>query len=612
MENRYARRIEDIRNLMRSRNWDAVLISGSDPHGSEYIAPRWCQVAWVSGYDGEGEMVITPDHAGLWTDSRYFIQAERQLAGTGVELHKTRVPGAVPIPEWLAAQAARADDFVIALDGDCLPSASVDALAAACAREGCEFGDDAPVRVVNAPGLLDSLWTDRPSVPSTPIITIGTELTGESRRDRLGWLRDTLEEKGCDAMLITALDEIAWLLNVRASDIPCNPVCISYLVVTMEKTLWYVKKDDFARPDEETRDSFAELRADGVDILDYDEVGSSVSALFADGAVGRLLADPSTLNYSLLKILQDNPLVLGPSPVPLRKSVKNPTEIAGMRDAHVEDGIAMERFLYWLERSLALGDILTERDAADRLAAFRSEIPGCKSESFATISAYGPGAALPHYVTPEHHAPKLEPRGLYLCDSGGQYIFGTTDITRTIPLGPCTPLEREDYTLVLKGHIDLAMAVFPKGTAGCHLDVLARNPLWRNKRNFGHGTGHGVGFFLNVHEGPQDIRQNFNAQPLLPGMITSDEPGIYREGKHGVRHENLLLCTEAGTNDFGTWLRFETLTLCHIDTSAVLPELLTGDERDWLNAYNRRVYETLRRRLPEAVAVWLEQKTRPI
>ena len=634
MENRYARRIEDIRSIMRSRNWDAVVISGSDPHGSEYIAPRWHQVAWVSGYDGEGELVITLEHAGLWTDSRYFIQADRQLPGTGIELHKTRVPDAVPIPQWLAAQAARTNDFVIAVDGDCQPSAFVDALAAACAREGCDFGDDAPVRVVNAPGLLDGLWTDRPPVPVSPIITIGTELTGESRRDRIGWLRDELEAKGCDAMLITALDEIAWLLNVRASDIPYNPVCLSYLVVTMDKALWYVKKDNFTRPDEETRDSFDELRRDGVEILGYDEVSYSISALFEDGMVGRLYADPDTLNYSLFKILRDHGaaeadldfevlrddesearpggLVLGPSPVPLRKSVKNPTEIAGMRDALVEDGLAMERFLYWLDKSLAFGDILTERDAADRLTAFRAEVPGYKGDSFETISAYGPGAALPHYVTPERNAPKLEAHGLYLCDSGGQYVFGTTDITRTVPLGPCSALEKEDYTLVLKGHIDLAMAVFPKGTAGCQLDVLARNPLWQSKRNFGHGTGHGVGFFLNVHEGPQEFRQNFNPQPLLPGMITTDEPGIYREGRHGVRHESMLLCTEAGTNDFGTWLQFEVLTLCHIDTSAIVRDLLTQDEIDWLNAYNRRVFDTLRPRLPDAVATWLEQKTRPI
>ena len=612
MENRYARRIEDIRAILRSRNWDAVVISGSDPHGSEYIAPRWHQVAWVSGYDGEGELVITQDHAGLWTDSRYFIQAGRQLPGTGIELHKTRVPDAVSISGWLAAQAARADDFVVAVDGNAQPAAFLDDLAEACRREGCAVGDDGPVRVVNAPDLLDGLWKDRPAVPASPIFTLGTDLTGESRQDRIAWLRDALVEKGCDAMLLTALDEIAWLLNIRASDIPYNPVCLSYLLVTMDQVCWYVTKDDFARPDERTLASLAKLRADGIGIRDYAEVGASVAGLFADGSFGRLYADPSTLNYNLFKILEGNDLVLGPSPVPLRKAVKNPTEIAGMRKAHLEDGIAMERFLYWLEKGLAYGDILTERDAADRLEAFRAESPGYRGDSFETISAYGPGAALPHYVTPGRNAPRLEPRGLYLCDSGGQYLYGTTDITRTVPLGPCTPLEKEDYTLVLKGHIALAMAVFPKGTAGCHLDVLARLPLWQNKRNFGHGTGHGVGCFLNVHEGPQDIRQNYKAQPLLPGMVTSDEPGIYREGKHGVRHESLLLCTEAGTTDFGTWLRFENLTLCHIDTSILVRDLMTPAELDWLNAYNRKVFETLRPRLPAAVADWLEEKTRPV
>ena len=613
MENLYAARIEQIRTLMRARGWSAVVLSGSDPHGSEYIAPRWQQIAWVSGYDGEGALVITLDHAGLWTDTRYFIQAGRQLPGTGIELHKTRVPEQVLIPQWLAAQAAQAgDDYVIAVDGVSQSASSVAEILDACREVGCAVGDDAAVRVVNAPDLLDGLWTDRPGIPATPVMTLGAELTGESRQDRIAWLRDVLVEKGCDAMLLTALDEIAWLLNIRAADIPYNPVCISYLLVTMDEVCWYVRKDDFVRPDEETADSFEELRAEGIRIQGYDEVACDVAGMFEDGTIGRLYADPSSLNYNLCTILSDVAIQTGPSPVTLRKAVKNPTEIAGFRDAHLEDGVAMERFLYWLEKSLAFGDIVTERDAADKLGQYRAEIPGYKGDSFETISAYGPNAALPHYVTPAGDAPRLEPHGLYLCDSGGQYVFGTTDITRTVPLGPCTPLEREDYTLVLKGHIDLAMAVFPKGTAGCQLDVFARNPLWQSRRNFGHGTGHGVGFFLNVHEGPQDIRQNFNAQPLLPGMVTSDEPGIYREGRHGIRHENLILCVEDGTTDFGTWLRFEPLTLCHFDTSALVRELLTPDETEWLNEYNRRVYETFRPRLPEAVATWLEQKTRAI
>lgn len=611
MENLYAGRIERIRDMMRARGWNAVIIPGSDPHGSEYMAPRWHQVAWVSGYDGEGEIVITADHAGLWTDTRYFIQAAQQLPGTGIQLHKTRVPDQVLIPEWLAAQAAaQAEDFVIAVDGNCQTAASVEAICEACRQAGCEVGES--VRVVNAPDLLDTLWTDRPATPASPIITLGEELTGESRSERIAWLRNAIDQKGCDAMLLSALDEIAWLLNIRAADIPYNPVCMSYLLVSMDEVCWYVTKDDFAQPDEETLDSFDELRGEGIRILGYEEVTYAVAGLYEDGYIHRVYTDPASLNFNLRTILSDVGMVFGPSPIPLRKAVKNPVEIAGMRDAHLEDGIAMERFLYWLEESLTVGETVTERDAADKLGAFRAEIPGYKGDSFETISAYGPGAALPHYITPQQDAPSLEPHGLYLCDSGGQYIFGTTDITRTVPLGPCTPLECEDYTLVLKGHIDLAMAVFPRGTAGCQIDALARNPLWQRKRNFGHGTGHGIGFFLNVHEGPQDIRQNFNAQPLLPGMITSDEPGIYREGLHGIRHESLVLCTEAGDNDFGDWLRFEVLTLCHIDTGPIVRELMTADEIAWLNAYNRRVFETLRPRLSDDVALWLEQKTQPI
>jgi len=297
------------------------------------------------------------------------------------------------------------------------------------------------------------------------------------------------------------------------------------------------------------------------------------------------------------------------SPVALRKAVKNSVELDGMREAHLEDGLAMEQFLYWISQHVGQ---VNEWEAACELGRLRAAIPGYRGDSFETISAYGPSAALPHYITPKTGSALLEPRGLYLVDSGGQYLFGTTDITRMVPLGPCTPLEREDYTLVLKGHIGLAMAVFPRGTAGCQIDALAREPLWRHKRNFGHGTGHGVGFFLGVHEGPQDIRQNFNTQPLEPGMICSDEPGVYREGMHGIRHENLVLVRPVGDNEFGSFLGFETLTLCHFDTSCLEVSLLTSDEREWLNAYNQRVYNTLSSRLPAEVSAWLREKTLPV
>ena len=587
MENVFAQRVEAIRSLMRENGWDAVIQTGSDPHASEYPARRWKQVEWVSGFTGEaGDLCITLDHAGLWTDTRYFIQAVKQLAGTGIELHKMRVPEQVPIPQWLASRGF--EEPVVAVDGMCQTVAAVAGLKAA-------FGG--AVRVVSVPDMLSPLWTDRPAIPSTPIITLGEDLTGESRESKIHWLRIWMMRQEVDAIFLTALDEIVWLLNVRGSDVDYNPVVISYLLVTMDQVYWFVRKDAFGEPDEETLASFDELAADEITLCDYAEATAALST-FVDQDVDRIYVDPSTLNIHFRECLEESgyDVVEGISPVPLRKSIKNRVEIEGMREAHLEDGLAMEQFLYWLEGQAGQVD---EWEAACYLQSLRAKIPGYRGDSFETISAYGPGAALPHYVTPRTGAPVLEPRGLYLVDSGGQYLFGTTDITRTVPMGPCTALEKEDYTLVMKCHIDLSMAVFPVGTCGCHLDILARNPLWQTKRNFGHGTGHG-------------IRQNFNAYPYVPGIINTIEPGLYREGMHGVRHENVVLVREDGTNDFGTWYSFETLTLCHYDTSVLVRDLMTPDEIAWLNAYNERVYRTLSPRLPADIAAWLREKTRAI
>jgi Xaa-Pro aminopeptidase len=600
MENIFAQRVEALRALMRENGWDAVILTGSDPHASEYPARRWKQVEWVSGFTGEaGDLCITLDHAGLWTDTRYFIQAVKQLAGTGIELHKMRVPEQVPIPQWLASR--NFEEPVIAVDGLCQTVNAVAGLKAA-------LGGD--VRIVSVPDMLSPLWADRPEIPSTPIITLGEDLTGESREAKIHWLRKWMMRQDVDAVFLTALDEIAWLLNVRGSDVDYNPVVISYLLVTMDQVYWFVRKDSLSEPDEETLASFDELTADEITLCDYAEAAVALST-FVDQDVDRIYVDPSTLNIHFRECLDEcgYDVVEGLSPVPLRKSVKNRVEIEGMREAHLEDGLAMEQFLYWLEGQVGRVD---EWEAACKLQSFRAQIPGYRGDSFETISAYGPGAALPHYVTPRTGAPVLEPRGLYLVDSGGQYLFGTTDITRTVPLGPCTALEKEDYTLVMKCHIDLSMAVFPVGTCGCHLDILARNPLWQTKRNFGHGTGHGIGFYLNVHEGPQEFRQNFNAYPYVPGIINTIEPGLYREGMHGVRHENVVLVREDGTNDFGTWYSFETLTLCHYDTSVLVRDLMTPDEIAWLNAYNEHVFRTLSPRLPADIVAWLREKTRAI
>lgn len=588
MENIYKQRIEALRGLMRAKGWDAIVITGSDPHSSEYPADRWKQVLYLTGFSGEaGDVVVTLDHAGLWTDTRYFIQANRQLEGTGVELHKTRVPEQVLIPEWLESQFG--SDAIIAVDGLCM---------------NAEYAASLPGTVVSMPDLQNRFWKDRPAIPQTPIFTVNT---GEARSSKFEWLRGFIREKQCDGILLSSLDEIAWLLNVRATDIEYNPYVISYLLVTQDSAVWYVLKDGVC--DAGTEATFNILESDGVEIRQYDDI-CYLSSEFD----GRLYVDTCSLNFNLYDNLVSASVAIeeGESPVPLRKAVKNQFEIQAMREAHVKDGLAMERFLYWLESNVAAGREVTEREASDKLGEIRAAIPEYRGDSFETISAYGAGGALPHYVTPHDDAPVIQNRGLYLCDSGGQYTLGTTDITRTVPMGYCTPLEKEDYTLVLKGHIDLAMAVFPAGTAGCQIDALAREPLWRSKRNFGHGTGHGIGFFLGVHEGPQDIRQNFNKMPLLPGMICSDEPGIYREGKHGVRHENLLLCVEAGTNEFGSWRQFETLTLCHFDTSAIVTSLLGRDETKWLNEYNKNVFETLGPKLPREIAEWLREKTLPL
>lgn len=598
----FAERIDALRGLMERNGWDAVVVSGSDPHSSEYPAPRWQQVKFLSGFTGEaGDLVVTRDHAGLWTDSRYFIQALSQLEGTGVELHKTRVPGAVGIPEWLSDKAK-----TVAVDGLCWNVAAVREIADALGDGGL---------VVDVPDMLEELWTSRPQIPMTPITTLDVDtFGGTSREEKISWLRKWMLLEGVDRVLLSSLDEIAWMLNVRGSDIEYNPLVISYLLVSQDSVRWFVRKALTDDPD--TLDSFSELEMDEVAVDDYDAVFFGLSDFTDEQAPVTIFVDPSTLNHHIYSYIRDSypadRIVCGTSPVILQKSVKTPSEIENLRQTYIDDGVAMECFLHWLEDEVATGREVDEWEASEKLTQFRSQIPGYRGNSFENISAYGPGAALPHYSTPKEGSAVIRPFGLYLVDSGGQYLTGTTDITRTVPMGDCTDLEREDYTLVLKGMIDLSMAVFPRGTAGCQIDSIARMPLWKKMRNFGHGTGHGIGYYLCVHEGPQSIRYQYNPQPLLPGMVTSNEPGLYREGMHGVRHENIVLCKEAGMSEFGDWLEFETLTCCHFDTSAVVPELLGPEALDWLNEYNDRVYRTLAPLLPPRTAAWLREKTMSI
>lgn len=605
MTNEHFLRVCALRTLMTANGWDAVVLRGSDPHSSEYLAPRYQTVTWLSGFTGEaGDLVVTADHAGLWTDSRYFIQAARQLDGTGIELHKTRMPESVDIPHWLAEQGCRR----VACDSLCENAASMEEI-----REVCGPVTDG-FELAGIPDLINAIWENRPAIPAGPVITLDETTVGITREEKLHWIRRFLAERNADYILVSALDEVAWMLNVRGSDIDYNPVVFSYLLIGQDSAQWFVKKDcdgsDFRQDgsaDEDTLDSYAAVEQDGVSVEAYGNIAAELERLASNNVI---CYDPASLNGHLAEIVAGGQALA--SPIALKKAVKTPAEIDGMREAYLEDGLAVEKFLYWLECTLKERSV-SEWEAAQRLGAFRAEIPGYKGDSFETISAFGEGGALPHYITPKDGSTLIGRDGLYLCDSGGQYLFGTTDITRTVPTGEVSRLEKEDYTLVLKGMIDLSMAVFPYGTAGCQIDALAREPLWKAGRNFGHGTGHGIGFFLCVHEGPQSIRQNFLSQPMLPGMITSNEPGLYREGKWGVRHENVILCREAYTNDFGRWLCFETLTCCHFDTSALLPELLSREEIEWLNTYNEKVYRNFAPAIEdEDFLAWLRAKTLPV
>jgi len=598
MENIYVKRVHEVSDALAKRGIDAFIIAGTDPHCSEYPAERWQQVKWISGFTGEaGDIVLTADHCGLWTDTRYFIQAEKQLKDTGIALHKTKVPDEVLIPDYLAGKFSK-NHITVAFDGLCQ---SIGAIGELKSKLTAAYGADG-FELVDLPDFLSAFWKERPTIPATEITVLDDKMTGMTRKEKIEWLRSEMTAKGCDCILLSALDEIAWLLNVRGEDIEYNPYVVSYLLVTPSNVIWFV------------RDVANIPTVPGVIPSAYEHVFEGIAD--AAGEFGSIFIDPATLNYTLYseieKCFSGKKIVKGASPVILKKSIKTKKEIEWLKKANIEDGLAMERFLYWLETNVKNGESITEWDASVKLTSLRKKIEGYHGNSFENISAYGENAALPHYSTPMTDSPEIEDCGLYLIDSGGHYDFGTTDITRTVPMGKCTRLEKEDYTIVLKGMIGLTLAIFPKGSAGCHIDAFARGPLWKHLRNFGHGTGHGIGFWLGVHEGPQAIRQNFLNQPILPGMVTSNEPALYREGKHGVRHENDILCCEAESNEFAQWLKFETLTLCHIDTAPVKTKLLSDEELKWLNSYNKRVYKTFKSRLLPEEAKWLKHKCKKL
>lgn len=590
-----AARLAALREEMRREHLSAFIFPSSDPHNSEYVPSRWEGRKWISGFDGSaGTAVVTLHSAALWTDSRYFLAAEEQLAGTEFQLMRERVDGTPSIAEWIATEIEGAESSEIGVDGMCMTYAE-------CSDLKTDLKHNGGITVRTNLDILDRIWTDRPSVPLNPVSIQPIEYAGESCHDKLGRIRSSLLRRGAGGMLMTQLDDIAWTLNLRGTDVHCTPVFVAWLIVAEEVAVLYIK-------DEKLSPEVIEyLNAEGVAVDDYDNIIDALNSY--DGYT--LLIDPATTNYTLSQLRGNFNLVSAPSPVPEMKAIKNEVECNGFRNAMQRDGVAMVKFLKWLEEAVPKG-CETELSVSAKLRQLRAEQPLFKDESFDTIAGYEEHGAIVHYEpTPDTDVP-LRPEGFLLLDSGAQYLDGTTDITRTIQLGKVTDLHRRVYTLVLKGHLSLQNLCFPRGAAGTQLDAVARVAMWREGMNFMHGTGHGVGSYLSVHEGPHQIRQEYRPAPMLEGMTVTDEPGLYLAGKFGVRIENTLLTVPYMTTEFGKFLRFEPLTLCPIDTRPIVVDMLSTEELGLLNAYHKMVYERLSPMLDEEHKTWLADKTRSL
>ena len=588
-------RVERLRSWMKENGISAFVFPSSDPHNSEYVAEHWKSREWISGFSGSaGTAVVTLEHAALWTDSRYFIAAEKELKGTDFQLMKLRVEGTPSISEWLVRELSNYQKAVVGVDGNVNSFTEVSSMERELASKG-----NITVRTDADP--MAELWTDRPVIPDNKVSLHPLEYSGESTSSKISRIRKQLADSGADGLLVTALDEIAWVLNLRGSDVHCNPVFVSYLLISPEKVVLYIDN--------------VKLLAEVKDYLTSEQIAVDAYEAVVDGLRSyegkSLLVDMSSTNYSLATAVTTEKLCEGVSPIASMKAIKNEAEQEGFRAAMLRDGVAVVKFLAWLKPAVEAGG-QTEISLDERLTALRAEQPKFKGISFDTIVGYEAHGAIVHYeATPETDIP-IEPHGLVLIDSGAQYLDGTTDITRTIALGEITEEQRRVYTLVLKGHIQLDMCRFPAGACGSQLDAIARVPMWREGYNYMHGTGHGVGSYLNVHEGPHQIRMEWRPAPLQAGMTVTNEPGIYLEGKFGVRIENTLLIVPAETTPFGDFLKFETLTLAPIDTTPIVFEMLSEEEREWLNNYHHRVYERLSSHLTEGEKEWLRVATLPI
>ncbi len=587
-------KIDCIRQLMRDSNISAVMIPSNDPHGSEYLAEHWQARKWLTGFSGSAGMaVVTLDHAVLWTDFRYYIQAEKQISGSLFELFKIGKPDVPTVETWLADALKPGD--TIGIDANMFSMADVKKLSAVfetkglCLNTGIDF--------------ITELWKDRPGMPKSQAFSLAEKYTGKSRIDKIREIRMKMDFLGASYHLMASLDDIAWTLNLRGKDVHTNPVNIAFVLIAPKKVFLFISK-------EKLNDALLkELNSDGIDILEYEDIYAALLKIQDNGII---LVDPANTNYRLFQSINKKCKIIETlNPAIALKAIKNDIEISHLRQTLIKDGVAVTSFLFWLEHQLEDARI-TELEAADKLYTFRKQQDLFFDNSFDPIMAFGDHSAMCHYSAALETNVAIGHKGMFLTDSGGNYLTGTTDITRTIFQGKPSKQQITDYTLVLKGHIAVAATLFPKGTRGFQVDTLSRQYLWKQGMDFGHGTGHGVGFFLCVHEGPARISPHPVDVKLEKGMVLTNEPGLYREGAYGIRLENMILVDQAFENEFGTFMKFETLTNCHFERNLIDPDLLSQDEKDWINAYHANVYEKLSPRMEKEVASWLKEKTRLI
>ncbi|MBP6196961.1 MAG: aminopeptidase P family protein [Fermentimonas sp.] len=588
-------RLEAMRQFMTEKNLDAFIIPSTDAHLSEYPPKYWESRKWISGFTGSaGTAVVTKEKAGVWTDSRYFIQAAEELKDTGFGLFKMGQPETPDMTDWIIEQVGSGG--TVGIDGLVYASSDAKSLKSKLDSKNINLNTEFdPFSVIR---------TDRPEIPQNHIFTLPVEVAGESVKSKIERINGELKKLEADGIIIVTLDAVAWTFNMRGNDVEYNPVAVAYAYVSENETVLFVD------PDKISEEIAEEYKEQGIIISDYNNVFEYVANLPADSKV---CVTGNKINWKLLQTIPESCKIVDvPSPVDLMKSIKNETELEGFRNAMIKDGVALVKFYMWLEKAIPTGEV-TEVMIEEKLLEYRSQQENFVGESFGTIAGYAGNGAIVHYHATPENCLTIKPEGLLLIDSGGQYKDGTTDITRTVAAGKLTKQMKADYTNVLKGHIALATAIFPEGTRGSQLDVLARKALWNNCLTYWHGTGHGIGHFLNVHEGPQNIRLEENPTLLKPGMVTSNEPGVYRANQYGIRIENLIVTQEyRKTEEFGTFYNFETITLCPIDTRPISKKLLTKCEKKWLNKYHKMVYKKLKNHLSVEEKTWLKNKTKPI